>query len=223
MIYITGDCHADFRRFSIKNFPEQREMTKDDYIIICGDFGAVWDGSDTDKYIQKWYNEKPWTTLFVDGNHENFDLLAQYPVSDWNGGKVQFITPTIIHLMRGQVYTIEGKTFFVMGGAFSVDQWNRTEHKSWWSQELPSDEEYKEGFENLCEYDNKVDFILTHCAPDKLQEIVGYYGYLHDKLTNYLQIVSETVEYNDWYLGHYHQDLDYGRFHVRYQKIDRII
>ena len=42
MIYITGDCHGDFKRFNKKNFPEQLEMTKDDFVIICGDFGGVW-------------------------------------------------------------------------------------------------------------------------------------------------------------------------------------
>lgn len=34
MIYITGDCHSDFRRFSKNVFPEQEEMTKDDYTAI---------------------------------------------------------------------------------------------------------------------------------------------------------------------------------------------
>ena len=36
-IYITGDGHGDYRRFSMKRFPEQKEMTKDDCVIICGD------------------------------------------------------------------------------------------------------------------------------------------------------------------------------------------
>ena len=33
MIYITGDCHSNFERFNTRNFPEQKEMTKDDYVI----------------------------------------------------------------------------------------------------------------------------------------------------------------------------------------------
>lgn len=39
MVYLTGDCHADFSRFSPNIFPEQMEMTRDDFVIICGDFG----------------------------------------------------------------------------------------------------------------------------------------------------------------------------------------
>ena len=41
MTYITGDTHADFSRFELKKFPIQTDMTKDDYVIICGDFGGV--------------------------------------------------------------------------------------------------------------------------------------------------------------------------------------
>ena len=42
MIYITGDIHGDPTRFSKDAFPEQKEMTKDDYVIILGDFGLIW-------------------------------------------------------------------------------------------------------------------------------------------------------------------------------------
>lgn len=38
-VYITGDTHGKFNRFSTKSFPQQKEMTRDDYIIVCGDFG----------------------------------------------------------------------------------------------------------------------------------------------------------------------------------------
>lgn len=83
MIYITGDCHSNFERFNPRNFSEQKEMTKDDYVIICGDFGGVWnkDGeSKMETSALDWLDGKAFTTLFVDGNHENFDRLYAYPV-----------------------------------------------------------------------------------------------------------------------------------------------
>ena len=43
MIFVTGDMHADPGRFSMENFPEQKEMTRNDYMVICGDFGLLWD------------------------------------------------------------------------------------------------------------------------------------------------------------------------------------
>ena len=41
-IYVTGDIHSEPDRFNMENFPEQKELTRDDYMIICGDFGLVW-------------------------------------------------------------------------------------------------------------------------------------------------------------------------------------
>ena len=107
MIYITGDCHQDFRRFSTRIFPEQKEMTKEDYVIICGDFGGVWnkgEESREEKHLMDWLEGKSFTTLFVDGNHENFDRLYGYPVEEWHGGRVHKIRPSVIHMMASVPY-----------------------------------------------------------------------------------------------------------------------
>lgn len=123
MIYITGDTHCtfDISKFKPHYFPEGQTLTKEDYVIICGDFGAVWDDMLPDLFWRDWLDSQPWTTLFVDGNHENFELLDDYPVSSWHGGKVHFIKESVIHLMRGQIYTIDGLTFFTFGGGYSCD------------------------------------------------------------------------------------------------------
>lgn len=166
-IFITGDTHGDFRRLQPAVFHEQRNLTKDDCLIICGDFGGVWDGSDTEQRWLDWLEARPFTTLFVSGNHENYDLLHSYPISQWHGGLVQAIRPSVLHLMRGQLYDICGKRIFAMGGASSHDvrdgilepddpdyerkirQLNaanalfRVNHQSWWKEELPSEDEYR--------------------------------------------------------------------------------
>lgn len=91
LIYITGDTHIpiDIDKLKTNSFPEQKDMTKEDFLIICGDFGGVWDNSPADNYWCKWLNNKNFTTLFVDGNHENFDLLNAYKIITWNGGKIK--------------------------------------------------------------------------------------------------------------------------------------
>ena len=191
MIYITGDCHRDFERFNSWIFPEQKEMTKDNFVIICGDFGGIWNWEtedDEETMILDWLDCKPFTTLFVSGNHENSDRLMAYPVEEWHGGNVQEIRLSVIHLMRGQVYELEGKKIFTFGGASSHDidggilglddpdfkkkkkeldkSWKsyRINHLSWWKEELPSAEEMDEGRKNLQKHNNEVDFIVTHCA-----------------------------------------------------------
>jgi hypothetical protein len=45
-------------------------------------------------------------------------------VENWHGGKVQAIRKNVLHLMRGQIYEIEGQTFFIMGGAACHDTYN---------------------------------------------------------------------------------------------------
>ena len=121
MIYATGDTHGTFERFREEYFPEQSTMTKDDYVIICGDFGGVWDGGKQENKRLDWLEQLPFTVLFVSGNHENFDLLAEYPVENWNGGKIQRIRPHVIHLLRSQVFQLQGHSFFTMGGGRSHD------------------------------------------------------------------------------------------------------
>ena len=114
MVYITGDTHCDFSRFDIENFPIQEEMTKSDYVIICGDFGGVWtylEESIQEKQRLDWLNERNFTTLFVDGNHENFTRLYDYPVENWHGGKVHKIRDSVFHLIRGEIFDIDGKSF----------------------------------------------------------------------------------------------------------------
>ena len=64
MIYITGDCHGNFERFNPSIFLEQNEMTKEDYVIICGDFGGVWHReaeSKEETMILDWLDSRPFT------------------------------------------------------------------------------------------------------------------------------------------------------------------
>lgn len=233
MIYITGDCHGNFERFNSSIFPEQNEMTKDDYVIICGDFGGVWNKDEesiTETMVLDWLDCKPFTTLFVDGNHENFDRLYSYPVEEWNGGKVHKIRPSVIHLMRGQVFELEEKKIFTFGGASSHDidggilepddpdfkkkkkaldkGWKpyRINHLSWWKEELPSDEEMEEGRRNLLTHDNKVDFIVTHCTSSSTAALLSHGVYKPDHLTDYLEEIQQMLKFKKWFFGHYHDN-----------------
>lgn len=79
MIYVTGDCHGNFRRFQSEYFPEQANMTKDDTVIITGDFGGVWFSDSRDDETLDWLERLPFTLAFVCGNHENYDALERYP------------------------------------------------------------------------------------------------------------------------------------------------
>ncbi len=229
MIYATGDTHGNFQRFKKEYFPEQANMTRDDYMIICGDFGGVWDGGKEENWWLDWLEKLPFTTLFVDGNHENYDLLATYPVEEWHGGKVQYIRPHVIHLMRGQIFELQGYTFFTMGGAQSHDirdgildpaapdfkvqrekMWQRraqfrVEHRSWWREELPSDEEYEAARTAIKNAHHEVDYIITHCAPTNIAKQLCP-KYAPDRLTDFFDEVAATTKFHYWIFGHYHNN-----------------
>lgn len=253
MIYITGDTHAKFNgRFSVDNFPEQKNLMKEDYLIICGDFGGVWNfggESASEKYWLDWFETRNYTLLFVDGNHENFDRLSSYPVEKWHGGTVHKLRSHVLHLMRGQIYEIDGKKLFTFGGAASHDisggildiedpdfkrkkrEFNkmhesyRVNHVTWWKQELASEEEMEVGKSNLKKYDYTVDYIVTHCCSTSSQRVLGRNeGYKADKQTDYLEDIKNCVNYKKWFFGHYHKNINLNEKEVLiYDQIIRIV
>lgn len=236
MIYITGDTHGEYGRFSNRRMKKQgMELGESDYVIVCGDFGLCWSKDKTFDYNCKFFEEKKYTTLWIQGNHENYDMIAEYPVEEWHGGKVRHIVrDKIILLERGQVFEIEGKTFFTFGGASSHDIQGgvldrddidfddrrkviksglpfRIKHESWWEQELPNEDELEEGRKNLTAHDYKVDYVITHCCATSIQEVIDKGpGHLlkPDILTDYLQEIEEKLGYKHWFFGHYHMELD---------------
>ena len=227
IIYITGDTHSDFSRFTEENFPIQTEMIKNDYVIICGDFGGVWtfeEESSREKETLDWLNNKNFTTLFVDGNHENYTRLYNYPIEEWKGGKVHKIRDSVLHLMRGEIFDIDNKKIFAFGGARSHDiqdgilnldeeekiykyrkrgAYFRIRDFSWWDLELPTNQEMENGIENLEKINYKVDYIISHCCPTSIQALINS-TYKRDILTDYLQQISEKCTFKRWYFGHYH-------------------
>lgn len=203
-IFITGDTHGDL---NLVRFKEAKKLNPD-YLIVTGDFGYIWDGSEEEVKALNELKQMPYTILWVDGNHENFDMLNQYyhDVS-WNGGTVQKISNNILRLKRGEVYDIDGKKFFTFGGAKSVDRAYRTLGLSYWLEECPTNEEKEYGLNNLEKVGNKVDYIITHtCAKDTLSEIVPYPE--EDSLSRYFQIIKDTIEFKKWYFGHLHFDIN---------------
>jgi predicted phosphodiesterase len=221
MIFVTGDTHAnlDIGKLSTRKFPEQKELTKEDFLIVCGDFGLVWDGSAREIYWQDWLSDKNFTTLWIDGNHENFDILYEFPLVEKFGGKVREIAPDIYHLDRGQVLTIDNQKIFVMGGARSHDREHRIEHISWWEQEMPTSEEMERAIEALDRCEWGVDYVITHCAPKSVQKMVCSW-YESDPLVSFLERVHTDLKFKRWYFGHYHIDRTFGeQFEALYNRV----
>lgn len=136
----------------------------------------------------------------------------------WNGGQVHKIRHNLIHLMRGEIYTIEGKAFFTFGGGYSIDQPFRKENVSWWPTEMPNAKEYENGLQHLNKIDY-VDYIITHTAPDETVYFLSTIKQYHIKgdvyqefpLTSYLNDIQKNTNYTHWYFGHFHVDKELWR------------
>lgn len=228
MIFITGDTHGeiDIRKFNSRKFPEQKNLSKSDFVIVAGDFGIPWDRTKEYKYWLDWLSDKNFTTLFIDGNHENFGIINSYPITEWNGGKVHKISDSVFHLMRGQIFIIENLKFFTFGGAKSSDIEYREEGVSWWKEEMPTQKEYDEGSQNLEKSNWIVDYIITHTCPSEIQKILieRFDKHLeYTELNQYLSEINTKTKFKHWYFGHNHIDENLTSKHtILYNNIIRI-
>lgn len=213
-VFVTGDVHGVPDSISFKKFPVGRTLTKDDYVIIAGDFGLPWYHDKEEKFWLKWLEERPWTTLFIDGNHENFEELDAMPLEEWNGGLIHRIRPNILHLTRGQVFQLGDKSFFTFGGAASIDKADRKDGVNYWSRELPSAEEYQQGIDVLNQHNWAVDVVITHTCPEEIRlqfpDSLEKKKKGSDEVNEYLQTIKDKLSYTHWFFGHFHADYDFG-------------
>ena len=199
MVYLTGDTHGDIDRF---RHGRLRWLSRRDTVVVLGDFGFVWDGSKEEQKKLDWLRKRPYTLLFLDGCHENYDLLAQYPTEERFGGTVQALGGNVYHVCRGSVLTLEGKKYLCFGGAESQDKEEREPGVNWWPQEMPSDEEYARCEKTLEENGWQVDYVLTHDAPSRFLEL-GESNRLH----LFLDKILLKLHYEKWFFGCYHKDV----------------
>lgn len=209
MIYITGDTHGlkDIKKFKSSYFNNVINK-KGNYLIITGDFGITWNKEVLKKCLAL-YGSMKCTILFVDGNNENFDILDKMPIKKFAGGNVHKLGKNIYHLMRGEIFNIEGKSFLAFGGADSWDapfrypKTNRVEGVSFWKREQPSMEEFENAIKNLHKNGNEVDFVLTHEATSEVANSFGSSSYTTSKM---LDKIFDISKFKFWFCGHHHKN-----------------
>lgn len=211
MIYITGDTHGDISCFKSSKL---NKLGDKDYLIVCGDFGFIWDvNSEKEKKNLEFLKKRKYTICFVDGAHENFEMLNSYQPYRWKGGNAHKIANNIYHLMRGEVFTIEGKSFFVMGGG-ECDDIEYRENADILEGSQPNAEELKNGVSNLFDSGKNINYILTYEAPTIAKDILRQrtnQNMLITPLNTYLQELMKNVDYMHWYFGSLHTDLNISK------------
>ncbi|MCK9541102.1 MAG: metallophosphoesterase [Novosphingobium sp.] len=243
-MFVTGDLHGeiDIHKLTSHNWKKlvQEELTGVNILFQTGDFGLVWEPeqSKVEEYWLDWLDSKPFYTLFIAGNHENYDRLERFPLIEFHGGKAAQISEKVYYLKNGYVYDFDGKKFWMFGGATSIDKHRRVMGRSWWQQEIPTYTEMMFGLSQLEAVNHKVDYIITHTLPKTVLESnrnkdLG--GNFLEKIrinsiypcpvAAYLDNILEKVrgKYKHWYTGHFHFDCEViENITVLYQNIERI-
>lgn len=254
-IFIVGDLHGgeynkeikdrDDSKISLKKWPLQKQLDKSDILIQTGDFGYIWYHSEHPKYkkdlsLLKDLANRNFTLAFVDGNHENFDLINVSPIIEKWGGLVNEVYPNIFRLRRGEIYTINGKKILTIGGAMSnpnQKEYNFTgkgiykkekKQKSWWAEELLSVKDKKYIMKNLSKHNYEIDVIISHTCPVSVMKEIYHktgrmdHNRLEDPVSIFLEEINKTTYFKEWHFGHHHQDvelfLENEKFFCHYNK-----
>lgn len=207
-VLVTGDVHGDI----LLLLEMVRSIENDEMLFVTGDFGLFWFdiNSNSDKYtiLNNMLESKNAYIVFVDGNHENHNFINRTEISEFCGAKCHKLLPRVIHIMRGEIVNIDGIKIFCFGGAYSVDRFWREKNKTYFEEELPNENEYDSGLNNLINADFKVDYIITHTCQRRLVKKLGqrHKAIEEIKLQNYIQWIVDNVEYKKHYFGHWHMD-----------------
>ncbi len=206
MVYITGDMHSDEARLYDK---EWRKLKKGDTLIVCGDFGYIWAGGKEEREYIKYLGSRKFTVAFLDGTHDNLDRINAARTTYWKGGMVHRISDNLLHLMRGQVFEIEGHKIFTFGGGESTDKDMRIPTRLWWRDEMPSATEMTEAAKCLDERGRQVDYILTHEPPSLVKSAMLLRKSMSEnvnKLNGFFEEIDENCVYKHWFFGSMHED-----------------
>lgn len=203
MIYITGDLHGDSSLYRLKEAEKKKDI---DYLIVTGDFGYGYFDNKFENSLLDEISKLKYTILWVDGNHEGFENLKKFPTEYWCGGIVHKLRDNILHLNRGEIYTIQNKTFFAFGGARSVDICEQKAQGTWFEEEMPTKEEMDSGILSLESKDYNVDYIISHtCDEESLYSLLPYAE--SDELNRFFTFLRNHCNYKKWYFGHMHLDV----------------
>ena len=198
--------HGDLERLYEKSF---RKLKAGDLLIVCGDFGYIFDGSKLERQVIEYLSTRRFVTAFVDGTHDNMKKINSSRVTYWHGGMIHRIKGNLIHLCRGQIFDIEGNSYFTFGGGESTDKDMRIEKGLWWREEEPTPQEMAMGAKNLDERGCKVDYIITHEPPSLVKSSMLLLRGDSDrgnKLNGFFVDIGRACEYKHWYFGSLHED-----------------
>lgn len=201
-IFILGDTHGDLE-WTARQIRQAAALGAD-CVMQLGDFG-VWDGEHGEAFLDGVSAAARAANLpvyFIDGNHENFDLLYSYELDETGTRKLRDF---LWHMPRGSVHVIDGVRIGCAGGGVSVDRRQRTPGVSWWPQEAINDEELAS-----CKRMGKLDVLLSHDCPSSMP--MRHLKPDLDSAAHRMRMneIGAATQPDFWLHGHMHFAAQYG-------------
>lgn len=229
-VYVTGDIHGGLDMQKLRDWELGDSLTSDDYLIVAGDFGFPWDFSAEECADIAWLESRPYTVLFVDGNHERFDHWEERPMEPWHGGLTQRLSDTspmpapdarrglrarrLDGLHHGRCHErgqgISRAVFQLVASGASGRARFRCRAGEARRGRL------------------KVDCVITHTCSTRMLSPTLYPDPSWerpdvDRLTEFLDELEDRLDYKRWYYGHFHRDGNPDERHtVLYDRIVRL-
>lgn len=242
MIICSGDFHGNemhemtaINTKAMKAYCTAKNVDYNDikYHIILGDVGILFPNNfKEDMYNIEFFDSKPFITLGVLGNHENYPAIKSLELVDIGiGNPVWKVSEKLYYLPRGKVYNIDGKKCLVLGGAVSLDKKWRTEFLDWWREEEWGYIE-TENLLNFLKKENEFDYVFSHSAPAEAAPFLAKFKGFNDMPINILKendstvrlntMVCSMIEFKHWYFGHYHVHFTEEKYSCLYKNLEII-
>ena len=202
LIWLTGDKHGQLTPF-LKN-SKYKKIKKNDTLIICGDFGFLWNKSKQEIKNLNWLSKRKYTIAFVDGSNDNYNMISEYPTENWNDGKIRRISPNIVYLMRGEIYNIENKKILAFGGG--INDSNPNEEEYYLESVYPDKQQIDNVIDNIKKVNGEIDLIVTHEAPNSIKSCLGNNQNQYNTFNNILEEIRLHSNFKKWFFGKYHID-----------------
>lgn len=233
-LFITGDKHAEFD--FLKNFCEVNKTSREDVLIILGDAGILYFGNKTfrERRLKDYISNFPITLFCVRGNHEErAEDRSEMTKKEIFGNDVYFDLdyPNILYAIDGFQYVINGETFLVIGGAYSVDKFYRLmTGNMWFSNEQLNEQEMNK----ISEFVRGKHFnhILAHTCPFTWEPTYLFLGgvdqsTIDSAMERWLEHVVYECSFDNYWFGHFHGDnMDLcgdGKVHMLFNDIKEIV
>ena len=229
MIFFTGDIHGNVN--GVAAFINKVHPTMEDVIVLLGDVGANYYNGRKDYLMKQWLNDSGTRFLCIHGNHEMRPVhVSGYIETEWCGGKgwLQPEYPNLVFAKDGEIYTMNGLRYLVIGGAYSVDKYYRLSRGwSWWPDEQPSAAIKRKVESVLASRGRQADIVLSHTTPLSLEPREAFLPFIDQRTVDtsteeWLDAIERRLDYKRWYAGHFHTVKETGKLRLMYQDYARL-